>query len=126
MWCLFKLLYVVGLECISLVCLFKFQISRVIQLLYVVSQCCYFMWCLFGLSHDHNIVSHDHKKLHNSVQVHLLYVVGAECISLYLGLTKIQQSRLVVFIALRIPCNPGLVAPLMHASSVPTTVCTLD
>ena len=72
MWCLFKLLYVVGLECISLVCLFKFQISRVIQLLYVVSQCSYFMWCLFGLSHDHNIVSHDHKKLHKSVQVQCL------------------------------------------------------
>ena len=126
MWCLFKLLYVVGFECISLVCLFKFQISRVIQLLYVVSQCSYFMWCLFGLSHDHNIVSHDHKKLHKSVQVHLLYyVVGAECISLYLGPTKIQQSRLVVFIAFWIPYNPGLVAPSMHATSAPTTVCTL-
>ena len=82
--------------------------------------------CTMKVSHDHNIVSHDHKKLHNSVQVHLLYVVGAECISLYLGLTKIQQSRLVVFIALRIPCNPDLVAPSMHASSAPTIVCTLD
>jgi hypothetical protein len=71
-------------------------------------------------------LSHDHKKLHKSVQVHLLYyVVGAECISLYLGLTKIQQSRLVVFIALWIPRNPGLVAPSMHATSAPTTVCTL-
>ena len=64
--------------------------------------------------------------MHKSVQVHLLYyVVGAECISLYLGPTKIQQSRLVVFIALWIPCNPGLVAPSMHATSAPTTVCTL-
>ena len=64
--------------------------------------------------------------MHKSVQVHLLYyVVGAECISLYLGPTKIQQSRLVEFIALWIPCNPGLVAPSMHATSAPTTVCTL-
>ena len=61
-----------------------------------------------------------------SVQVYLLYyVVGVECISLYLGPTKIQQSRLVVFIALWIPCNPGLVAPSMLATSAPTTVCTI-
>ena len=64
--------------------------------------------------------------MHKSVQVHLLYyVVGVECISLYLGPTKIQQSRLVVFIAFWIPCNPGLVAPSMHATSAPTTICTI-
>jgi len=68
-----------------------------LHLVYVVSQYSYFMWFLFGLSHDHNIVSHDYNKLHKYVQVQLLYVVGAECISLYLGLTKIQQSSPVVF-----------------------------
>ena len=59
-----------------------------LHLVYVVSQYSYFMWFLFGLSHDHNIVSHDYNKLHKYVQVQLLYVVGAECISLYLGSTK--------------------------------------
>jgi len=68
-----------------------------LHLVYVVSQYSYFMWFLFGFSHDHNIVSHDYNKLHKYVQVQLLYVVGAECISLYLGSTKIQQSRPVVF-----------------------------